>query len=256
MLGLPVYINDIDVSYGLIDQGTSSGIITRSLINSTKLKIQEHVIHNHFILTSSGKTVSICRMFIGDIMCMNKSFGKNMFYIVEDELLPSNELICDLIIGRSILASSDFHHMDLRMGHLYNNNKEIIQCENVELHTIIRDDKERKVLVPIISSSIVSTSSSYIHNDEDNEPHSSSYITNTIDNDEDNETDSSSSIYTHILTSYSSIKDDIYINNNYNKHNSLSAQVSISYLSIINNNINNNKCILMSDFINKYIHEC
>ena len=41
MLGLPVVINKTDMSYGLVDQGASSGIISRSLMNSTKLRVRE-----------------------------------------------------------------------------------------------------------------------------------------------------------------------------------------------------------------------
>ena len=51
--------------------------------------------------------------------------------------LPSNELVCDLIIGRSLLAASDYHHMDLRTGQLYNDNNDRIQCEKVELKSVM-----------------------------------------------------------------------------------------------------------------------
>ena len=67
MLGLPVAINKIDVSYSLVDQGASSGIITRSLMNSKNLKVREHTVHNHAILTSSGKEVLLNGMFLGEV---------------------------------------------------------------------------------------------------------------------------------------------------------------------------------------------
>ena len=87
MLGLPVVLNGIDMSYGLVDQGASSGIITRSLMNSKNLRVREHVVHNHGILTSSGKEVLLNGMFLADVKCMGRSFGKNVFYIVDDEVI-------------------------------------------------------------------------------------------------------------------------------------------------------------------------
>ena len=82
-----------------------------------------------------------------------------MFYIVDDESLPSNELVCDLIIGRSLLASSAYHHMDLRNGQLYSDNNDRIQCEKVELTSL--NNSNKKVLVPVKSSLLPVLSSSF-----------------------------------------------------------------------------------------------
>ena len=163
MLGLPISINNVDVSYGLVDQGASSGIITRSLMNQKKLKVKEYKVRNHGILTSSGKEVMLSAMFLASVKSGDKSFGKAVFYIVDDESLPSNELVCDLIIGRSLLANSDYYHMDLRSGQLYNNNNDKIQCEKVSLEAKTINNKEKKVLVPVLLSSILKHNNSTKH---------------------------------------------------------------------------------------------
>ena len=94
-------------------------------------------------------------MFLGNVMCIGRSFGQSVFYIVDDESLPSNELVCDLIIGRSLIASSDYYHMDMRLGQLYNDNNDRIQCAKVEIQSIMKNDREKKMLMPVFSSPLV-----------------------------------------------------------------------------------------------------
>ena len=102
-------------------------------------------------------------MSLASVKSGDKSFGKAVFYIVDDESLPSNELVCDLIIGRSLLANSDYYHMDLRSGQLYNNNNDKIQCEKVSLEAKTINNKEKKVLVPVLLSSILKHNNSTKH---------------------------------------------------------------------------------------------
>ena len=54
-LGLPISINNIDAGLGLIDQGASSAIISRSLMNQMNLKVKEYKVYNHCVITSSGE---------------------------------------------------------------------------------------------------------------------------------------------------------------------------------------------------------
>lgn len=156
-LGLPIKINNINVGMGLVDQGASSAIISRSLMQQHGLHVREYKVKNHCVISSSGKEVALDSIFLGSVMTRGRSLGRSVFYVIDDTNLDNNELIADLIIGRSLLAQSDYHHMDIKNGQLYNDSHDIIQCDKVDIQPTVVQGRHRNILVPVLHSQVVST---------------------------------------------------------------------------------------------------
>jgi hypothetical protein len=156
-LGLPININNINVGLGLVDQGASSAIISRSLMREHGLHVREYKVKNHCVISSSGKEVALDSIFLGSVMTRGRSLGRSVFYVIDDTKLDSNELIADLIIGRSLLAQSDFHHMNIKTGQLYNDSHDLIQCDKVDIQSVEVQGRSKNILIPVLHTQIIST---------------------------------------------------------------------------------------------------
>src|SRR3954469_8442283 len=72
-LGLPIKINNINIGMGLVDQGASSAIISRSLMQRHGLHVKEYKVKNHCVISSSGKEVALDSIFLGSVMTRGRS---------------------------------------------------------------------------------------------------------------------------------------------------------------------------------------
>ena len=121
------------------------------------LKVKEYKVYNHCVITSSGEEKPLDSMFIASASTNNKSLGRSVFYVNDDTTSTSNELVADLIIGRSLLAQSDYHHMDIRLGHLYSDSRDIIPCQKVDIKQTEVSGRVKNVLVPVLLAKKVLT---------------------------------------------------------------------------------------------------
>jgi hypothetical protein len=142
---------------GLVDQGASSAIISRSLMQQHSLHVREYKVKNHCVISSSGKEVALDSIFLGSVTTRGRSLGRSVFYVIDDTNLENNELVADLIIGRSLLAQSEYHHMNIKTGQLYNDSHDIIQCDKVDIQSTMVQGRHRNMLVPVLHSQVVSS---------------------------------------------------------------------------------------------------
>jgi hypothetical protein len=128
-LCLPIEMNGVNMQYALVDQGANRGIIRRSAINSLGLAgaIAETAVKGHYVKSSSGAIIPISGRFNAKITTDGHEFGVGCFYIVEDD--EHRDIICDVILGRTSIAASNYPIVDTRDGRLINiDTTQYVQC--------------------------------------------------------------------------------------------------------------------------------
>jgi len=127
-LCLPLEINGTAISYALCDQGATRTVMRGSAVDRLDLDVNEFKVKNHFVLCSSGEEIPIRSRFKAAISSGGKSIGESLVYVVSD--LPEADIICDMVLGRSSLASSKYNCIDTQAGTIFNKlSGDSIQCQ-------------------------------------------------------------------------------------------------------------------------------
>ena len=127
LLCIPVKIDKQSAGYALIDQAASRSLIRRSHLDMIRTTHRMIPVKRHYVLSSSGKKIPIKNKVRVCIHSNNHAFGDVLLYIVEDTI--EDDICCDVVIGRSTLAMSQYSHIDTTHGWIYNpNTKATIQC--------------------------------------------------------------------------------------------------------------------------------
>ena len=128
-LCIPIELEGINLNYGLVDQGANRGIIRKTTYESTGLKdvVITTPVRNHYMKGSTGELVPIIGRFTSRVTTNGHYFGYSCFYIVDDT--NKSDIMCDIVIGRTTLATSEYPIVDTRTGRLYTyDHSSYIQC--------------------------------------------------------------------------------------------------------------------------------
>jgi hypothetical protein len=124
LLSLPVTLNGVNAGFALIDQGATRSLVRRSHIVKSQLNYTQIAVHNHSVMSSSGKLIPVLYKCHMDIRVGDVGYGQSSFYIIEDDSYVDADICCDIVIGRSTMAKSEFPLIDTRSGRLYSRDGE------------------------------------------------------------------------------------------------------------------------------------
>ena len=126
---IPVELNGVKAGVALVDSGANKGLMRASAIEATGLKDKVTItpVSNTYMRGSTGELIPITGRFIANTTTDNNQFGHCCYYIVDDT--GKADIMCDLVIGRSTLATSKYPLLDNYSGKLYTADKSsYIQC--------------------------------------------------------------------------------------------------------------------------------
>ena len=145
---IPIEIQGESLGYALVDQGASKSLIRQTALYKIKDKINIRKVENMSVLCSSGDSVPIIGCFATPVCSKGTYVTKTLMYIVANT--PKKDVVCDVVIGRGSLSTSEYPCIDVRgRGSIYNpKNKGIkILCSPC---TFSRDTGGRIQLHPIL----------------------------------------------------------------------------------------------------------
>ena len=143
LLCIPVMVDKQPLGYALIDQAASRSLIRRSKLDTIKTKHPMIPIKNHYVLSSSGKEIPVLHKVRVKVSSKTHKIGYVLLYVVEDT--KENDICCDIVIGRTTLALSQYSHIDVKHGCIYNpETKAIIKCLSASTALV----NDRLVLLP------------------------------------------------------------------------------------------------------------
>ncbi len=121
---LPMEINGVILPRPvLIDQGASRSVMRKSAFDSfteqTSQKPRVYRVKNMYVISSSGEIVPVIGKFLARLTTPRASNEQSILvhrgtviYIVQDT--QEKDIICDLVIGRSTLATSHYSCIDMK----------------------------------------------------------------------------------------------------------------------------------------------
>jgi hypothetical protein len=126
-LCLPIEINGVFVGDALCDQGATKTIIRATALERLNANVKEHEVKNHYVVCADDGEIPIRSRFNAMITSNGKSLGDSLIYVVDDK--PDKDITCDMVLGRSTMASSKFNCIDTKKGTLFNRSTgDEIQC--------------------------------------------------------------------------------------------------------------------------------
>jgi hypothetical protein len=144
---LPIELNGVSVGYALGDQGATKSIIRASALDKLGVDVREHAVVNHFVMCANGSEVPIRSRFNAMISSDGTSLGDSLVYVVDDS--GKEDITCDMVLGRSTMASSRFNCIDTKKGALFDKQSgDEIQCLPAQFITV----RSKHHLVPRPSS--------------------------------------------------------------------------------------------------------
>jgi hypothetical protein len=124
---LPIEVNGVAVGYALGDQGATKSIIRASALDKLGVNVLEHAVKNHYVVCANGSEVPIRSRFNAMITSSGKQLGDSLVYVVDDS--GDKDITCDMVLGRSTMASSRFNCIDTKKGSLFDKQTgDEIQC--------------------------------------------------------------------------------------------------------------------------------
>ena len=143
---IPIEMNGINLNYALVDPGANRGIIRKSTVERSGLKNKVTItpVNNHYMRGSTGELIPITGRFVGKVTINGHEFAHSCFYVVDDT--DKADIMCDVVIGRSTIASSNYPLLDNKEGKLYNNSlTQYIQCADA---CTARGDQGKPIVRP------------------------------------------------------------------------------------------------------------
>jgi hypothetical protein len=132
-LCVSVSLNNLQVGYGLVDQGANRMLLRREAIAKFGLSavIRLCPVTNYSVSSAMGQRLPISARFVAQMALNGIEFNNEAVIYVVDAI-PGGDLNCDLIIGRHTIATSKFRMIDTLRGRLCApRTKEYIQCHPV-----------------------------------------------------------------------------------------------------------------------------
>ena len=140
---LPIEVNGVSVGYALGDQGATKTIMRASALERLGVPVKEHNVKNHYVVCADKVEIPIRSRFNAIVTSTGKSLGDTLIYVVDDS--EDKDITCDMVLGRSTMAASDYNCIDTRKGTLFNKQSgEEIQC----LPAQFIDVKSKRHIVP------------------------------------------------------------------------------------------------------------
>jgi hypothetical protein len=114
---LPLIMNGVDVGVALVDQGASRSVMRRSAYNRIKHLMNRHSklvpVHNMYVVGSTNEYVPVVGAFAADLYTQqHQLISKTLVYVADDK--KDNDIVCDLVLGRSSIATSRYSCVDTR----------------------------------------------------------------------------------------------------------------------------------------------
>lgn len=135
-LCLPLELNGQSVQYALCDQGATRSCMRASALARLNLIVIEHKLDNHYVVCSSGEEIPLRSRFPANISSQGVPIGESLTYVVEDK--PGADIVCDMVLGRASLASSDYNCIDTQKGTIFNKDGRSIQCHPATFINTVR----------------------------------------------------------------------------------------------------------------------
>ena len=114
---LPVIVNGASAGLALIDQGATRSVMRRSAYE--RIKCHMHTcapmksVTNVYVIGSTNELVPVVGMFVADLHTQQQQhICDTVIYVADD--MNGQDIVCDLIIGRSSIASSRYAGVDTR----------------------------------------------------------------------------------------------------------------------------------------------
>ena len=114
---LPVIINGVDAGVALVDQGATRSVMRRSAYERLQSRMAERAVlrkvHNTFVVGSTNEQVPIVGAFVADLFTQQQQLvSRTLIYVADD--MNGKDIVCDLVLGRSSIAISQYSCIDTR----------------------------------------------------------------------------------------------------------------------------------------------
>ena len=114
---LPIVVNGVDAGVALIDQGATRSVMRRSAYERIKdrmsLRTQLRKVKNMFVVGSTNEQVPIVGAFVADLYTQQQQLvSHTLIYVADDK--NGKDIVCDLVLGRSSIATSHYSCVDTR----------------------------------------------------------------------------------------------------------------------------------------------
>jgi transposase InsO family protein len=114
---LPLVMNGVDVGVALVDQGASRSVMRRSAYDRVKHHMKGHKklvpVREMYVVGSTNEYVPVVGAFAADLYTQRgQLISKTLIYVADDK--KDNDIVCDLVLGRSSIATSKYSCVDTR----------------------------------------------------------------------------------------------------------------------------------------------
>ena len=172
---LPIEIQGVDCGLALVDSGATRSLIRKSVLDNidrlhSTIILKREKVNNMWALSASCHPLPIVESIVVNITSRETLLSRALLYVVDDS---TNDFVCDIVLGRSTLASSAYPCLELRgEGSLYHpTTTKSIPCTPGKF---ITDGDGRRQLVPetytcdkeTLQDSVHTTTINKINNDK------------------------------------------------------------------------------------------
>jgi transposase InsO family protein len=161
---LPVVINGTPAGPALIDQGATRSVMRRTAYERLKGRMHKRAplkaVNNVYVVGSTNELVPVVGVFEADIYTQQQQhICDTVIYVADD--MNGKDIVCDLIIGRSSIATSRYAGIDTRhsgaLVSLDGSPREFIKCyrgefdadENAKSQLTLTDDEAPDTVTPL-----------------------------------------------------------------------------------------------------------
>ena len=114
---LPIVMNGVDAGVALIDQGATRSVMRQSAYERIKDNMSLHAplkkVKNMYVIGSTNEHVPIVGAFVADLYTQQQQLvSRTLIYVADD--LHGQDIVCDLVLGRSSIATSHYSCVDTR----------------------------------------------------------------------------------------------------------------------------------------------
>ena len=139
---LPVVINGAQAGLALIDQGATRSVMRQSAYDRLKGRMHKRTplkeVNNMYVVGSTNELVPVVGVFVADLYTQQQQHICNTVIYVADDM-NGKDIVCDMILGRSSIATSRYAGVDTRhngaLVSLDDPSRETIQCFQGEFET-------------------------------------------------------------------------------------------------------------------------
>ena len=110
-IGIPIEIQGVECGVALVDPGATRSIMRLTKFNTIKDKVNLVRVNNMYVLGSTSRELPIVGKCEVNITSGAHEIGDSFIYVVDES--GTDDIVCDLVLGRATLANSEYPLLDL-----------------------------------------------------------------------------------------------------------------------------------------------